>query len=221
MTELIPQYTFGEYFTYFIAVTSCLAGIFGALYTYLSYLKTNKLKKDSQALNREMQEYYHSFINIPPSKQTNDFLKKGMQISINQGVDLPINMVDCLIKNYSCNYFDMVFKLKNTHKFFEVKESQLRSKHNNKELLILGLKSGGMYLFFGSAAVFVLQHAGWFYEALGGKEGLSTLNISTSIMLLVVSFLVAAIMSLIFLMRLLIIKDISNQIDKLNDETGA
>lgn len=220
MTELFPQYTLGEYVTYFITVTSCLAGILSALYTYLSYLKTNKLKKESDVLNREMQEYYHSFINIPPNKKTNDFLKKGMQISINQGVDLPIDIVDCLIKNYSCNYFDMVSKLKNTHKFFVVKGSQLSCKYNNTELTKMGLLGGLMYLFFGCAAVFVLQHASWFYGAFGGKDGLSSLNISTSLMLLVVCFLVAAIISLTYLMRLFTIKEISAHINRLNNEKG-
>lgn len=218
MPDLFPSFSVFEYITLFITIMSCLAGIFAAFYTYLSYFLSTNAKKDTGKKYLEIEEYFRNFINIPPSKKTNELLKKTAILSFNDGVDLPLEITDCLIKKYASEYFYLVSKLKRTSRYFEVIDGFIKCKHTEKQLIKMGVVWGILYLIFGCIAVYLIQNYSWYLETF--TTGKYDLNFISSYILMTVICSVAAITSLVSIFYIMNVSEVSKIINKINIKQG-
>lgn len=218
MPDLFPSFSVFEYITLFLTIMSCIAGIFAALYTYLSYFLSTNSKKDTGKKYLEIEEYYRNFINIPSSIKTNELLKKTAMLSFNDGVDLPLEITDSLTTKYASEYFYLVSKLKRTSRYFEVNDNVISCKYTEKELFKKGAFWGVLYMIFGCFAVYLIQTYSWYLETF--STGKSDLNFISTYILITVICSVVSITSLVSIFHIINVGEVSKIINKINIKKG-
>lgn len=102
-----------------IGIVSVLVGLVGNYYNKHSYLFNLRLYNKSKNRNEKAKHYYDNYINSPPNQKVSPFLKKIDSDDLNEGVRLPSDFTDFLIKNFPDHYFYLASLLKTTWKNFE------------------------------------------------------------------------------------------------------
>lgn len=217
MMEFFPKVSTSEYLAFFGLILTALIGFFSVFYARSTYFYSIGSKRDPIEKYKEMEAYYNNFINIPPSQPINVFLKKAAITSVNDGIDLPLEITDCLIKNYMENYFYLISKLKRTWRYFEVKGGLLKCTCSDVEMVLRALGWGTSYIFFGSALSFFIQNFSWYLDTFGKTDYLNTL---LTLVMIITIFFTTTLVSLASFLYMLSVKDILHRIEKMNKEKG-
>lgn len=117
-----------------IGVIGLFIAIFGVYYTKHSYLLTLKTYEKDKKRSEKAKYYYDSYINIPPNQKVSIFKKKVDSDDLNEGVGIPSEFTDYLIRNFPDQYFHLSALLKKSWKYFEIVEV------NTKKILICKIK---------------------------------------------------------------------------------
>lgn len=212
MESLLPPFTHSDFISLFGIFTAALIGIFSIFYSRLTYffsVSTTTLKADIKF--QEVKEYYNEFINVPPSKKVNLFLKKNATTRINGGIDLPLEITDCLIKNYASNYFHLIIKLKRTWREFEVVNDLIVCRSSGRQIFMKGVIWFLLYLVFGVLTSFLIDNFNWFLHRQNNAE---TMNVALNLVLILVVLISASLFSLASILNLIAINEINNILKK-------
>ncbi|MFV5348657.1 hypothetical protein [Acinetobacter soli] len=102
-----------------IGIVGVLVGLVGNYYNKHSYLFNLRIYNKSKNRNEKAKYYYDNYINLSPNQKVPSFLKKIDSDDLNEGVQLPSDFTDFLIKNFPDHYFYLAALLKKTWKNFD------------------------------------------------------------------------------------------------------
>ncbi|MFW2013753.1 hypothetical protein [Acinetobacter bereziniae] len=105
-----------------IGIFGILIAVISVYYTRHSYLLTLKAYEKDKKRTEKAKYYYETYINIPPSKEVNVFLKKVDSDDLNEGVAYPSEYTDYIMKNFPDQYFRLAALLKKSWVYFEIRE---------------------------------------------------------------------------------------------------
>ncbi len=95
-----------------IGVIGLFIAVFGVYYTKHSYLLTLREYEKDKKRSEKAKHYFDSYINIPPNQKVSAFMKKVDSDDLNEGVAIPSEYTDYLIKNFPDRYFHLSSLLK-------------------------------------------------------------------------------------------------------------
>lgn len=149
--------SFDFWSTITIAIFAFLATVIGVYYTRNAYLLTLKSYEKNKARSDKAKHYYETYINKPPSFRPSEFLKKIDSDELNEGVNLPSEFTDFLIKNHPSKYFYFASRLSKAHQYFIFSESKQNPEIlcKIKRIFIRQLFFFALYIVFATLASFL------------------------------------------------------------------
>lgn len=192
-----------------------LLGVYTIVYARKSYmLASTKIKKPVEKY-LEIELYYDRFINHPPSKKHNRFLKKAAILSINDGIDIPLDITDVLIEHYAGDYFYLVKRLKLISSNFEVINGNIVCKDSARKIFLEGIGWAVLYIIFGTIFIMLLD-GDCFFKFLGGDPGINEYSLY---ILILTIFFTAALASIAISMSKIYVNEVRDLlIKKFNKE---
>jgi len=214
MSDFIPTLSISDYIALFSIVATTLVGLLAVIYGRKSYFISLKNFETDKNMYKKAEFYIREFVNAHPERKVEPFLKKIASDELNGGVELPTTFTDALMRNYADFYFYLVKTLKSTWKSFEVVDGEIRCIYSEADLLKRAAVYIGVYVITGTLGFFLISNFSWFLSTFKTN---SVINTFSSLIFLITTLLVIAIISLTILIKFMTIHDVNRTLKRCKD----
>lgn len=214
MSDFIPTLSISDYIALFSIVATTLVGLLAVIYGRKSYFISLKNFETDKNMYKKAEFYIREFVNAHPERKVEPFLKKIASDELNGGVELPTTFTDALMRNYADFYFYLVKTLKSTWKSFEVVDGEIRCIYSEADLLKRAAVYIGVYVITGTLGFFLISNFSWFLSTFKTN---SVINTFSSLIFLITTLLVIAIISLTILIKFMTIHDVNKTLKRCKD----